>query len=302
LTGIDFWQSELTSSNFQQATIDGVSFAETKLRAARFDGAVIRNASFLKAELNSAVFDGASFCDSVIFSDSDVRDVSFKNVEFPAAAAPVFDHVAWWLIAGFNLRQRTMLEKPTDPEDIPALKQDLEDIDGRIRNERNPRTRAFMVRRAGLTLAIYGARPAEARGAITQAISQLHEQNPPLPPDALDRTTANLHDTEGYIVLHSPPPSRPSPSRPTSGGRRACRKPNGSCPTRSVSTTTARRGSAAPSRCTPWGARRRPTPTSTRRLGSGATCPPRDARAEEPDRRGACTDGSKRSRMRVHSR
>jgi uncharacterized protein YjbI with pentapeptide repeats len=106
---VDFRDASLRGANFRAGTLAGVNFENANLESAGFDGATIKpatsnkqanamfaQASFKGANLVRATFDDAIFCGEVDFSNAEVREASFENVNIDQGTLN-FDGTAWWL-------------------------------------------------------------------------------------------------------------------------------------------------------------------------------------------------------------
>jgi uncharacterized protein YoaH (UPF0181 family) len=188
----------------------GAVFANTRLTSVRFDSAYLWNASFnssiitstsfADARLPRASFDGVEFCTGVDFTNADLLRTNFRQAIISPAHVPVFAKTPWWLAAGLDFDQISLLDsryrRAASIAEYPRYQAELDVSDRRIEQAKD-RPRAVALNEKAWTLSILGiVSDGVAEKAVRDGLSLLDEVK-----DKSEDDKERFDDTLAYILL-----------------------------------------------------------------------------------------------------
>jgi uncharacterized protein YjbI with pentapeptide repeats len=196
-SNVSFDNAQLTNAAFSLADIQDASFKKASLTFARFDGATISRTNFEGANLYRSIFDRARLC-GIDLVDVDLREASFRDVEFYEGDIRKLEKTAWWLAVGWTLDQAKLLSKISisgDLEKSTAFKDEIADSTQKLaRSDENTITKADAYNGIAWTKATFGINLDEAEKNAQAAVAiaeNLQKQS----------ELANYRDTFAYILL-----------------------------------------------------------------------------------------------------
>ncbi|UPT88417.1 hypothetical protein HAP41_0000004590 [Bradyrhizobium barranii subsp. apii] len=198
LSGVDLSNAALQRPKFGQAVLIGTKFDNARIDFGRFDEANLARTTFVNASIHGSSFDSALLCRGVDFSNTDLRETTFVNVEFEKGTAPVVKNTAWWLANGWSWEQMEILRT----QDQSELEESSAFQDIKTAAERTVQTspadthiRARALNLKAWYLAIFGLQLDQAESAARDALKIMTTVAKG------SSQEAEVRDTLGYILL-----------------------------------------------------------------------------------------------------